>query len=348
MTRLAVVLFNLGGPDGPDAVRPFLFNLFRDKAIIGAPAPVRYPLAAFISATRAKGARANYALMGGGSPLLPETRKQAEALQTELVRRRPGDEVRVFVSMRYWKPFAAQTALEVSEFAPDEVVLLPLYPQFSTTTTESSIKDWSKAYQGPGRSRTICCYPVSDGLAEAHARAIRGVWEAAGRPAGLRLLFSAHGLPERVVAGGDPYQAQVEATASAVAAHLPEFTDWRISYQSRVGPLKWIGPSTDDEIRLAGAEGVGVLVSPIAFVSEHVETLVELDHEYAELAHEAGCPVWLRAPAPGTDPGFISALAGAVGTALEREGGVAPDGNWSCAAVHGRCPCLEKTAGARR
>lgn len=348
MTRLAVVLFNLGGPDGPDAVRPFLFNLFRDKAIIGAPAPVRYPLAAFISATRAKGARANYALMGGGSPLLPETRKQAEALQTELVRQRPGDEVRVFVSMRYWKPFAAQTAREVSEYAPDEVVLLPLYPQFSTTTTESSIKDWSKAYQGPGRSRTICCYPVSDGLAEAHARAIRGVWEAAGRPAGLRLLFSAHGLPERVVAGGDPYQAQVEATAAAVAAHLPEFTDWRISYQSRVGPLKWIGPSTDDEIRLAGAEGVGVLVSPIAFVSEHVETLVELDHEYAELAHESGCPVWLRAPAPGTDTGFISALAGAVGTALEREGGVAPDGSWSCAAVHGRCPCLEKTAGARR
>jgi ferrochelatase len=348
MTRLAVVLFNLGGPDGPDAVRPFLFNLFRDKAIIGAPAPVRYPLAAFISATRAKGARANYALMGGGSPLLPETRKQAEALQAELVRRRPGDEVRVFVSMRYWKPFAAQTAREVVAFAPDEVVLLPLYPQFSTTTTESSLKDWDKAYQGPGRSRTVCCYPVSDGLAEAHARAIRGVWEAAGRPAGLRLLFSAHGLPERVVAGGDPYQAQVEATAAAVAAHLPEFMDWKISYQSRVGPLKWIGPSTDDEIRLAGAEGVGVLVSPIAFVSEHVETLVELDHEYAKLAHEAGCPVWLRAPAPGTDPGFISALAGAVGTALQREGGVAPDGNWSCAAVHGRCPCLEKTAGARR
>jgi len=348
MTRLAVVLFNLGGPDGPDAVRPFLFNLFRDKAIIVAPAPVRYPLAAFISATRAKGARANYALMGGGSPLLPETRKQAEALQAELVRRRPGDEVRVFVSMRYWKPFAAQTAREVFAFAPDEVVLLPLYPQFSTTTTESSLKDWDKAYQGPGRSRTVCCYPVSDGLAEAHARAIRGVWEAAGRPAGLRLLFSAHGLPERVVAGGDPYQAQVEATAAAVAAHLPEFMDWKISYQSRVGPLKWIGPSTDDEIRLAGAEGVGVLVSPIAFVSEHVETLVELDHEYAELAHEAGCPVWLRAPAPGTDPGFISALAGAVGTALQREGGVAPDGNWSCAAVHGRCPCLEKTAGARR
>jgi ferrochelatase len=348
MSRLAVVLFNLGGPDGPDAVRPFLFNLFRDKAIIGAPAPVRYPLAAFISSTRAKGARANYALMGGGSPLLPETRKQAEALQAALGGARPGDEVRVFVAMRYWKPFADETARDVAAFAPDDVVLLPLYPQFSTTTTESSLKDWNKTYRGPGQSRTVCCYPVSDGLAEAHANAIRGVWEAAGRPAGVRLLFSAHGLPERVVAGGDPYQAQVEATAAAVAARLPELEDWKISYQSRVGPLKWIGPSTDDEIRRAGAEGVGVLVSPIAFVSEHVETLVELDHEYAELAHEAGCPVWLRAPAPGTDPHFIAALAGAVDRALARAGGVAPDGNWTCGAAFGRCPCRETQAGARR
>ncbi|AWM78570.1 ferrochelatase [Phenylobacterium parvum] len=348
MSRLAVVLFNLGGPDGPDAVRPFLFNLFKDPAIIGAPAPVRYPLAAFISTTRAKGARANYAMMGGGSPLLPETRAQAEALEAELARTLPGQESRVFIAMRYWKPFAAETAREVAAFGPDEIVLLPLYPQFSTTTTESSLRDWARAYRGPGRSRTVCCYPISSGLAEAHARAIRGVWEAAGRPTGVRLLFSAHGLPEKVIKDGDPYQAQVEATASAVARLLPEFTDWGISYQSRVGPLKWIGPSTDDEIRRAGAEGVGVLVSPIAFVSEHVETLVELDHEYAELAKEAGCPVWLRAPAPGIDPAFISALGGAVTNALGREGGTAADGGWTCPAAHGRCPCLDARSGGRR
>lgn len=348
MSRLAVVLFNLGGPDGPEAVRPFLYNLFRDPAIIGAPALVRYPLAAFISATRAKGARANYALMGGGSPLLPETRRQAEALEGELARLRPGQESRVFIAMRYWKPFAGETAREVAAYAPEEIVLLPLYPQFSTTTTGSSLLDWEKVYRGPGRSRTICCYPVSEGVAEAHARAIRKVWEDAGRPGGVRLLFSAHGLPEKVVAGGDPYQAQVEATAAAVSRLLPEFTDWGISYQSRVGPLKWIGPSTDDEIRRAGAEGRGVLVCPIAFVSEHVETLVELDHEYAELAREAGCPVWLRAPAPGTDPAFISALGGAVTAALGRDGGTAPDGEWTCPGAHGRCPCREGAKGARR
>ena len=340
MSRLAVVLFNLGGPDGPDAVRPFLFNLFRDPAILGAPAPIRYPLAAFISTTRAKGARANYALMGGGSPILPETRRQAEALEAELARLRPGDETRVFIAMRYWKPFAAETAREVAAFSPDEIVLLPLYPQFSTTTSASSISDWEKAYRGPGRSRTVCCYPVSDGVAAAHARAIRKVWEDAGRPAGVRLLFSAHGLPERVVAAGDPYQAQVEATAAAVAARLPELTDWRITYQSRVGPLKWIGPSTDDQIREAGAEGVGLIVSPIAFVSEHVETLVELDHEYAELARESGCPVWLRAPAPGTDPDFIRGLAEAAQSALSRGSGSAPDGAWTCPSASGKCPCV--------
>ena len=348
MSRLAVVLFNLGGPDGPDAVRPFLFNLFRDPAIIGAPAFVRYPLAALISTTRTRAATANYALMGGGSPLLPETRNQAEALEAELARLRPGQESKVFIAMRYWKPFAAATAAEVEAWRPDEIVLLPLYPQFSTTTTASSFQDWERVYRGPGRSRSVCCYPVSDGLAQAHARAIRSAWEGAGRPEGLRLLFSAHGLPEKVVAGGDPYQAQVEATAGAVARLLPEFSDWRISYQSRVGPLKWIGPSTDDEIRRAGEEGLGVLVSPIAFVSEHVETLVELDHEYAELAQESGCPKWLRAPALGTDPDFIGALAGAAVSSLSRaDGPAAPDG-WACPAVHGRCPCLKAQGGPGR
>jgi ferrochelatase len=348
MSRLAVVLFNLGGPDGPDAVRPFLFNLFRDKAIIGAPAPIRYPLAAFISATRAKGARANYAIMGGGSPLLPETRRQAEALEAELNRSNPGRESRVFIAMRYWKPFAAETAQAVAAWNPDEIVLLPLYPQYSSTTSESSLADWERAYRGPGRTRAVCCYPTVEGLVEAHARAIRSAWEAGGRPEGLRLLFSAHGLPENIVAGGDPYQVQIEATAAAVAARLPELPDWRISYQSRVGPLKWIGPATDDEIRRAGAEGRGVIVSPIAFVSEHVETLVELDHEYAELAHEAGCPVWIRAATPSVDADFIGALGGAVDRALGRSSGPAPDGGWTCPPSCKRCPVGQTAKKSRR
>jgi len=339
MTKLAVVLFNLGGPDDQATVRPFLQNLFSDPAIIDLPALARGPLAWWIAKRREKAAQANYALMGGGSPLLPETRAQARALEASLAAARPDLTAKVFIAMRYWKPFADQTAKEVAAFAPDEIVLLPLYPQFSTTTTASSLKAWEAAYAGPGVSRTVCCFPTAPGLTDAHAAAIRATWETAGSPARIRLLFSAHGLPEKVIAAGDPYQAQVRATAQAVAFRLPELTDWEVCYQSRVGPLKWIGPSTDDEIRRAGAEGLGVLICPIAFVSEHVETLVELDHEYGELAREVGCAPYLRAPALGTAPRFITALTTATLNALTRPGGARPDGPWRCPQDYAKCAC---------
>ncbi|HEX3700395.1 MAG TPA: ferrochelatase, partial [Phenylobacterium sp.] len=157
--KLAVVLFNLGGPDGPDAVAPFLFNLFRDPAIIAAPAVVRYPLAGLIAAGRAKLARANYQRLGGASPLLAETQGQARALAAALAAAAPEIEAKVVIAMRYWAPFAAEAAAEVAAFQPDEIVLLPLYPQYSTTTTASSLKAWAGAYSGPGRSRAVCCYP---------------------------------------------------------------------------------------------------------------------------------------------------------------------------------------------
>jgi ferrochelatase len=337
MSRIAVVLFNLGGPDRLESVKPFLFNLFRDPAIITLPAVARYPLAALISTTRTRLAQANYAIMGGASPLLPETKAQATALEAELGGKDPDVEARCFVAMRYWKPFAKQAAQDVAAFAPDEIVLLPLYPQYSTTTTGSSLKDWLGVYKGSGRSRTVCCYPTALGLVEAHVQAIRQAWEAAGKPLDLRLLLSAHGLPQQIVDGGDPYQAQIEATAAAIAARLPDFTDWRVCYQSRVGRLKWLGPSTDDEIRRAGAEGKGVLIAPIAFVSEHVETLVELDHDYARVAAEAGCKPYLRAPTPGVAGAFIADLARAVLEAMGRPSGVAPHGPWRCPAGHAKC-----------
>lgn len=336
MSKVAVVLFNLGGPDGPDAVRPFLYNLFKDPAIIGAPPLVRQAIAALISSRRETSAKANYAIMGGASPLLPETRKQSAALDAAMAGRQ-GLEVKSFIAMRYWKPFADQAAREVAAFAPDEIVLLPLYPQYSTTTTASSLADWAKAYRGPGRVRTVCCYPTARGLVAAHAEAIRKTWVAAGKPENVRLLFSAHGLPEKVIAAGDPYQAQVEATAAAVAALLPELRDWRVCYQSRVGPLKWIGPSTVEEIHIAGEQGVGLLLSPIAFVSEHIETLVELDHEYAELAVQQGVAPYLRAPALGVEQAFVAALAQIIDHALAREGGAAPEGAWLCPAGYGKC-----------
>ncbi|HWF01640.1 MAG TPA: ferrochelatase [Caulobacteraceae bacterium] len=336
--KLAVVLFNLGGPDGPADVRPFLRNLFADPAIIRLPAPLRLALAQWISRTREKLARANYAIMGGGSPLLGQTQAQATALQRELSRVSPGVETRVFIAMRYWRPFSEATAREVAAFAPDRIVLAPLYPQFSTTTTGSSLAAWRKAYTARTPTHTLCCWYANAGLVEAHVQAIRGAWEAAGRPR-VRLLFSAHGLPQRVIDAGDPYQWQVEATCAAVAARLGEGWDWRICYQSRVGPMKWLGPSTPDAIASAAAEGLGVLIAPIAFVSEHVETLVELDHEYAALARGLGVQVYLRAAAPGVAPSFIEGLAAAVTEALERSGAApdgagCPDGFAHC----GRCP----------
>lgn len=336
--RVAVVLTNLGGPDRPDAVKPFLFNLFNDPAIIGLPGIVRTPLARLISSRREKSAQANYALMGGGSPLLPETLKQAAALSEALADAAPGDETEVFIAMRYWHPFTEDTARAVAEFQPDHVVLLPLYPQFSTTTTASSLKAWREAYKGPGEVHAVCCYPDAEGLIEAQARLIRNTMDRAeGQP--VRVLFSAHGIPEKLVAAGDPYQAQVEATVAAVVARMG-LTDWAICYQSRVGPLKWLGPATPEAIEQAAKDGVGVVVVPIAFVSEHVETLVELDHEYGELAAAVGCAPYLRTPAVGVEPAFIAALARAVDAALKTSG-VAPQG----ASRGGPCVHLKACAG---
>lgn len=231
----------------------------------------------------------------------------------------PGDEVRAFIAMRYWGPLSEETAVDVAAFGPDEIVLLPLYPQFSTTTTESSLKRWNEAYAGPGVSRTVCCYPEAPGWIEAQADGVRAkLAEAGDRP--VRVLFSAHGIPESLIAKkGDPYQEQIESTCAAIAARagLAEGA-WTICYQSRVGPMKWLGPSTPDAIAQAGRDGVGVVVAPVAFVSEHIETLVELDIEYAELAHEQGVTPYLRSPAVGVAAPFIQTLADAVVGALSR------------------------------
>ena len=340
--RIAVVLFNLGGPDSLKAVQPFLFNLFADPAIIAAPALVRYPLAALISTTRSKMARGNYARMGGASPLGPGTRAQAEVLQAILADRMDA-EVKVFIAMRYWKPLSDETAREVAAFAPDEIVLLPLYPQFSTTTTASSAKAWTKAYRGPGQVRSVCCYPLQAGLVEAHAIAIEQAWEDAGKPSGLRLLFSAHGLPEQVIEKGDPYQVQVEALAEAVAGKIGQRWDWKVCYQSRVGPLKWIGPTTLECIEEAASEGLGVIITPIAFVSEHVETLVELDHDYAVFARSVSITHYIRVPALGVQQDFMEGLADVVMDALTTgvaNGGAAPQPGsaYVCPNRWGGCP----------
>jgi len=308
--RTAVVLFNLGGPDELASVKPFLFNLFNDAAIISLPNPFRWLLAKCISSRRAAKARGIYQKIGGKSPLLELTQAQANALEQEL---KPKGEYKIFVSMRYWHPMSGTVVKNVKHYAPDRIILLPLYPQFSTTTTASSFADWDEAAKHSGLevpTTRICCYPTQRGLIAAHAKLIRdSYWKAAehGKP---RILFSAHGLPEKCIAGGDPYQWQVEKTVAAIVHVLAiHEIDYAICYQSRVGPLKWIGPATEEEIIRAGAARTPVVVVPVAFVSEHSETLVELDIDYRRLASECGIPDYQRVAALGTEKLFIEGLA---------------------------------------
>lgn len=333
--RIAVVLFNLGGPDSLEAVRPFLRNLFNDRAIIGAPQPFRGLIAELISRTRAKAAKANYALMGGRSPLLPETIAQAETLEAALAERPLPAPAKCFIAMRYWRPFVQEAAAAAAAYGATEAILAPLYPQFSTTTTASAFLEWRKHSALPATA--LCCYPSQERFAAAHAEVILEAWRAAGEPARPRVLFSAHGLPKAIVARGDPYQWQIERSAAAVAALLPPDWETRVCYQSRVGPLEWLAPSTLEEIAAAERDRQGVIVAPIAFVSEHVETLVELDIEYA--AHARALPFYARAPALSVQPHYIAALADLVAAAAQAPGGWRSEtGGRICPASFALCP----------
>ena len=335
--KTAVILFNLGGPDKLDNVKPFLFNLFKDKAILSVPAFIRYPLAWLISSNREAEAKHIYSAIGGGSPLLPNTKAQEKALEEKL-----GSDFKVFTVMRYWHPMADAVAKEVAAYAPDKLIYLPLYPQFSTTTTESSFEDFEKNYSHPNVNK-ICCYPVQSGLVKAYADLIRPIYERVKNEAGKapRILFSAHGLPEKTIKSGDPYQWQVFETTKAVVKELGiENLDYKNTFQSRVGPLKWIEPYTDAEIEIAGAEKQSLLIVPIAFVNEHSETLYEIEQQYRELAKEKGVPVFARVPAVATHPDFINGLADLVYEAIKNNKSCAPDGGKKiCPVEFGKCPC---------
>ena len=348
MPKIAVVLFNLGGPDSPEAVQPFLFNLFNDPAIIDVPKPIRWLLAHFISRRRAPIARGIYAHLGGKSPLLELTKAQADALEDKLGEPNDSaDEYRVFIAMRYWHPMSTETARAVKDFEPDEIVLLTLYPQYSTTTTGSSLWAWQQAAAREGLYAPTfapCCYATHDGLVNAHAALIGETLQQNNLKDSARILFSAHGLPKKVIAGGDPYQWQVEQTAAAVARALSDSpgnstNDWAVCYQSRVGPLEWIGPSIEQELARAAQDSVPVVVVPIAFVSEHSETLVELDIEFKKLADKLGVPGNCRVPALGVHEMFIGGLARIVSQARRKNAALEPAEDWvQCRQDFACCP----------
>ncbi len=338
--RLAVVIFNLGGPDSPAAVRPFLLNLFSDPAILRMPNPLRWIAARLISGRRASETAEIYEHVGGKSTLLPATAEQAKALKKEIVD--TAELVEVFVFMRYWHPMVSETVGKIRDFDPDRIVLLPLYPQFSTTTTGTSIKAFREEARKQGLTAmhdVVCCYPAHHGFLGATTANIRKALDEASGFGAPRLLLSAHALPQRTINAGDPYEWQVEMTSAAIVEALERpGLDWATSYQSRVGPVKWIGPSTEDEVRRAGAAGKPVVVVPIAFVSEHVETLVEIDMDLRSVASDTGVPFFTRCPAVAVDCVFIRGLGDLVRGALGREGIASDSGPRRCPMRFGACP----------
>ena len=308
--KKAVILFNLGGPDKLENVEPFLFNLFNDPAILNLPSLIRYPLAKLISNRRAPTAKKIYQELGGSSPILKLTNEQSYNLELKLNNDDNFSEYKCFVVMRCWHPRAEDVLIDVVNYNPDEVILMPLYPQFSAATSGSSIKEWKdicKKKNFKVKTSTICCYPTDTNFIEAHKKEIL---KKIDNLENFKLIFSAHGLPEKNIKKGDPYQWQVEQTVNQVVKSLKiENLDWILCYQSRVGPLKWIGPSTEDVIIENSKLGKHIVLVPIAFVSEHSETLVELDIEYKELADKNGCDNYTRVPALGTNEDFIKAMS---------------------------------------
>ena len=310
--RAAVVLFNLGGPDSLETVRPFLFNLFSDPDIF------RFPLgfatqklyAWLIAKRRAPQAAKGYAAIGGRSPLLANTRAQAAALQQSLAGAGAFD---VMVCMRYWHQLTREVVAQLKNKGYTQLVLLPLYPQYSLTTTGSSFNEFQRECRRQGYNPHVHLirqwYDQAD-YQPAIVETLRG--EAAHfpdpDPASIELLFSAHGLPQKIVDRGDPYEQQIRATYQSLCTHLgwPHTT---LCYQSRVGPLRWLQPYTEDVLRRKAAAGARqLLVYPIAFVSDHIETLYELGVEYAELAHSLGITHYRVAPALNAHPRLIAGL----------------------------------------
>jgi len=321
--RIAVVMFQLGGPDTLAAVEPFLYNLFCDPDIINFPGSflARKPLAKLISSTRSKKVRHHYAEIGGGSPIRRLTNQQARALETAL---RPHIAARTMVAMRYWHPTteAAITTLESAPF--DELVLLPLYPQYSLATTSSSLKEWNRQYKPSVPVKVIDhFFDHPDYLAGIVAR-INGVLEQLRHPEDVHLVFSAHGLPMALIEKGDPYQQHVEATVRLVR----ELGAWPnphvLCYQSRVGPQKWLQPSLTSTIQRMAGEGIKrMVVVPLSFLTEHIETLYEINIEARSLAESLGVTDFHMMPALNDSPLLIRALADLVLRSVGMRAGVA-------------------------
>jgi len=315
--RVGVVLFQLGGPDSLEAIEPFLFNLFCDPDIIDFPfARIgRRPLAKLISSTRARKVQHHYSVIGGGSPIRRHTEQQAKALEEQL--RKAGVNAQCFVAMRYWHPFTSEAIEQLRTANVDEVVLLPLYPHYSSTTTGSSLNEWRRLFSDDVRVRTVQTFYRNDRYIDSLAEKVD---EALGRfpeSADPEIVFSAHSVPVSVIEKGDPYQRQIEETVELVMQRGAWTNRHRLCYQSKVGASRWLQPSLHRALRDLAAEQVkDICIVPISFVSDHVETLGEIDHEAREEAAGLGIRQFEMTSGLNDSPTFIAALRELVLTAL--------------------------------
>ncbi|WP_457642523.1 ferrochelatase [Persephonella sp.] len=303
MAKLGVILMNMGGPDSLEAIEPFLYNLFSDHDIIQIPRLIQKPVAKLISKIRAKKTLKYYEVMGGKSPQKEQTIEQAENLQEEL-----GDMFKVVVALRYWHPFTEEALNELFKEEVEKIILLPLYPQYSRTTTGSSFNEFYRQFKKFGKNIPVVevkSYHNHPLFIQAWVENIKSTvpdYE------DYHFLFSAHSLPEKIIKKGDPYKDQVEETVKLIMEYFPA-QDYSLAYQSKVGPVKWLEPMTEDKIVELAEKGTKkLMVIPVAFVSEHSETLYELDIEYGELAKEKGIEKYVRVPTLKSHPTFIKAL----------------------------------------
>jgi ferrochelatase len=312
--KIAVVLFNLGGPSDLKQVKSFLFNLFYDKNIITLPNPFRWFLAKLISNLRENYAKEIYKKIGNKSPILEQTIQQAQAIHNKLISFKDNNNYKIIISMRYAQPFSEQAIEEIKNFAADEIIALPLYPQFSTTTTKSSLEDFYKSLKKHKIDipvKAICCYFDNEDFIKSHIKLLDDKYQQAHSDGAnkIKILFSAHSLPQKIIDNGDPYEWQIIQTVKKIIDNFAvKNIDYSICYQSKVGRLKWLEPSTEKSI-IENACSTSLIIVPIAFVSEHSETLVELDMDYKQIANNNGCKNYYRVPTLAINDIFVESLA---------------------------------------
>ncbi len=323
MGRIGVLLLNLGGPDKIEDVRPFLYNLFSDPEIIRLPVKaLQKPLAWLISTLRAKKSQDNYLEIGGGSPLREITEAQASALEAKL--KEMGQDVKVYIGMRYWHPFTEEAIASIKSDGITKVAILPLYPQFSISTSGSSFRVLEEMWSSDKYLQDIDYTLIPSwydcpGYLRSMADLIEQELDKFSNPETAHVFFSAHGVPVSYVEeAGDPYKKEIEECTRLIMKTLGRPNRYTLAYQSKVGPVEWLQPYTDDALKELGAKGIeDLVVVPISFVSEHIETLQEIDIEYHEVAEAAGITNFHRVPALNIHPGFIDALANLVFESLD-------------------------------